>query len=284
MSAAGQFHGAVDPHSAGSATGGAAATPVIELRGVSFRFDHAPILDHVDLAIAPLDFACLVGPNGGGKTTLLRLMLGLLSPTAGTIRIFGQTPAAARRRIGYMPQRTELDPQFPVTVLDVVLMGRLGGGRLGWYRAADRRVAREALRTVRLEDCAARSFSQLSGGQRQRVLIARALACEPEILLLDEPTANLDPAVEDELYDLLSELSRRMTIILVSHDVGVVSKIVRTVVCVNRRVMVHSTSRITPELLRDLYGHDIELVLHDHAHDHNHSHGHTHDHGHAHRH
>jgi len=242
-----------------------AAPAPIELEHVYFSYGPTPVLEDVSLAVAPRDFACLVGPNGGGKTTLLKLVLGLLAPTRGQVRLFGRRPAEARRRAGYMPQRTQLDPQFPVTVLEVVLMGRLGNGwRSGPFGRGERAAALEALEEVGLAELRKRSFAALSGGQRQRVLIARALAAKPEMLLLDEPTANLDPHVEDEFYGLLRRLNERLTIVLVSHDLGVVSQFVKSVICVNGRVQVHPTSALTGELVREVYGHDIELIRHDH--------------------
>ena len=205
-------------------------TPVIEVRNVSFSYQATPVLEDVNLTIYDRESVCMVGPNGGGKTTLLRLLLGQLRPTQGEILIFGQPPEQARLRLGYMPQRSEYDPLFPVTVMDVVLMGRLGQpglrGWLGWHGAGDRRAAREALEQVHMADAAQRPFIALSGGQRQRVLIARALCCQPELLLLDEPTANVDSLVEARLFDELRQLGQRMTIVLVSHDLGFVTNLV----------------------------------------------------------
>ena len=240
--------------------------PVVEVEGVSFAFDTTPVLEDISLSIARGDFVCIVGPNGGGKTTLLRLVLGLLTPSRGRISVFGQSPTEARRRIGYMPQYAHLDPQFPVRVMDVVLMGRLDSWRVGPFRRADRAIAERALEEVALADYAKRSFSALSGGQRQRALIARALACEPEILLLDEPTANLDPLVQDEMNDLLDSLNQRLTVILVSHDVGFVAQYVKTVICVNRDVEVHRAENVTGDSIRELYGHGVQMVHHHHDH------------------
>jgi zinc transport system ATP-binding protein len=242
------------------------AAPVIEVRDLAFDYPQTPVLRNVSFAIQPGDFVCMVGPNGGGKTTLLKLMLGLLTPARGTIRVFGRSPVEARRRIGYMPQRAHLDPQFPVRAIDVVLMGRLRGWRLGPYAAVDRARAVQALSEVGLAELARRPFSALSGGQRQRVLVARALACEPELLLLDEPTANLDPLMQDDVHDLLEQLNKRLTIVIVSHDVGFVAKHVKTVVCVNRDVQVHCATAISGENILDLYGRDVHMVHHGHAH------------------
>jgi zinc transport system ATP-binding protein len=245
--------------------------PDITIKNLSFRFGAIPVLDNVNLAIPSRDFVCIVGPNGGGKTTLLRLILGLLEPDRGTVRVFGRPPREVRKRLGYMPQYVQLDPQFPARVFDVALMGRLGSGSwLGPIRRHDREKALSALEEVGLAHYARRPFAALSGGQRQRVLIARALACDPDILLLDEPTANLDPLVQDDMNDLLHELNQRLTILLVSHDVGFVAQHVRTVVCVNREAIVHNAAEITGDSIRELYGHDVRLVHHSHSHPHHH--------------
>jgi zinc transport system ATP-binding protein len=208
----------------------------------------------------------MVGPNGGGKTTLLKLILGLLKPDRGSVRVLSQKPERARRRIGYMPQHAHVDPQFPVTVMDVVLMGRLGRGRLvGPFRGDDRERARAALAETETAHLHDRGFSALSGGQRQRVLISRALACDPDLLLLDEPTASLDPSIQDELYELLHRLNERMTVVLVSHDVSVVSRHCDKILCVNRRVDEHPASEIEgalATLFPSTSG--VSLVRHDH--------------------
>lgn len=240
--------------------------PVIELRDVAFAYQGVPVLENVNLSVGQRQTVCMVGPNGGGKTTLMRLILGLLTPDRGEIRVFGQPPQRVRRRIGYMPQHVRHDPLFPVTVMDIVLMGRLGrgglGGLLGWYNRADRRAARDALEQVHLEEVARRPFALLSGGQRQRVLIARALCCEPELLLLDEPTANVDSLVEARLFEVLQQLNRRMTVVVVSHDMGFVSSLVESVICVNRQVVVHPTSQLSGEAIKSIYGGDVRIVRH----------------------
>lgn len=238
---------------------------VIEIDDLSFSYDGSAVLSHVQLTVFERDFVCMVGPNGGGKTTLLRLILGLLEPQQGTVRVFGRPPREVRHRIGYMPQHAQLDPQFPATVMDVVLMGRLGPGR-GWgrVRRADREAAERALSEVGLLELRGRPFAQLSGGQRQRLLIARALACEPELLLLDEPTSNLDILVQGDFHELLAELNRRLTIVLVSHDIGFVSRFVRSVVCVNREVRVHPVDGLSAEAVSQLYGREMQTVHHDH--------------------
>ena len=256
--------------------------PAIEASDLSFAYDERPVLERVSLRIEAGDFVSIIGPNGGGKTTILKLALGLLSPDAGEIRVLGRSPVAARQRIGYMPQHVQLDASFPVTAIDVVLMGRLRHAfPIGAFRREDRAATDQALADVRIADLRKRPFFALSGGQRQRVLIARALACDPELLLLDEPTASLDPRVQDELYDLLRELNRRMTVVLVSHDVATVSRHVRTVVCVNRDVEVHPATAIHGELARLLFhgAEGMHLVRHgEHADGTHHEPGHAHGH------
>jgi zinc transport system ATP-binding protein len=239
---------------------------VIDIEDLSFRFDGGPaVLEDVTLQVMEGDFASVIGPNGGGKTTLVKLIVGLLTPTTGSLRVFGTTPTKARPRIGYMPQHAMMDPRFPVRAIDVVMMGRLHPRRsFGTYTSVDRAAAATALATVGLEDQGKRPFSDLSGGQRQRVLLARALVTDPELLLLDEPAANLDQKVEQDFFDLLRELNRHLTIILVSHDLGFVAGFVRTVICVHRRVDVHPTHALDGPIISEIYGGEVRMVRHDH--------------------
>lgn len=237
----------------------------ITCKGLEFGYDGKPVLRNVNISIPAGDFVCVVGPNGSGKTTLLKIALGLLKPTRGSIEVFGQRPEKSQGRIGYVPQHPRLDPLFPVSAMDVVLMGRLGRTRaFGAWGADDRSQAHDALAEVGLSDRAGHHFASLSGGQKQRVLIARALAGEPDLLLLDEPTAGLDAHIEEDFYRLLQELNQRLTILLVSHDLGFVSGFVRSVVCVGQDVVVHPTSEITGQVIADLYGSEMRLVRHDH--------------------
>jgi zinc transport system ATP-binding protein len=239
--------------------------PVITFEDVSFSYDGIPVLEDVNLVVGEREFLSIVGPNAGGKTTILKLILGLVRPSKGTVRVFGEPPVKSRSRIGYMPQNSMHDSLFPVSVLDVVMMGRLGRPkRFGFYVRQDRESAARALQMVEMYEVRKRPFSALSGGQRQRVLIARALVSSPEILLLDEPTANIDAAVETELYEILGKLNERITIALVTHDIGFVSHYVKSVACVNRQVVVHPTSEITGEMINKIYGSDVLMVRHDH--------------------
>jgi zinc transport system ATP-binding protein len=222
---------------------------IITFENVYFSYNKAPVLENVSFQVKELSSVCILGPNGGGKSTLLKLILGLIKPVSGKIRVLGAPPEKVRRRIGYMPQYTSFDPFFPIRVMDIVLMGRLEQHWLGAYSRKDKEAAWRTLELLSLEDVVNKNFSSLSGGQRQRVLIARALASEPEILLLDEPTANIDPGFEIDLQKTLEILSRKVTILTVSHDVGFVSKQYKNVLCVNRTVIKHPTGKIKGEMI-----------------------------------
>lgn len=238
---------------------------IVSLKNVNFSYGPGvPVLEDATFDISENETVCMVGPNGGGKTTLLNLMLGLLKPDNGTISVFGEKPEKARIRIGYMPQYTQFDSDFPVNALDVVIMGRVNRCFWGRYSKDDREAALNAMEEMGVADLAYRHFSALSGGQRQRILIARALTCEPELLLLDEPTANIDPGVQEDFYAKVEELSKRMTVLMVSHDLGVVSRKISSVVCVNRKVNIHPVSRLNGSIIREIYGHDLDIVRHDH--------------------
>ena len=249
-----------------SCNGNAGNDPVICLQDVSFAYDRQPVLTGVNVHVMANELVCVVGPNGGGKSTLLKLILGAIEPTAGRVRVLGDSPARVRKRIGYMPQSLQYDSQFPVTARDVVLMGRLGDRWGGRYSRVDRQAADEAMAIVDVGSLASHSFSTLSGGQRQRVLIARAMACRPELLLLDEPMANVDAAVEAALFETLAHLNRRTTIVMVSHDLKFVSSKVSHVICVNNKVAVHPTGLVDVDTIRELYGSDLRMIRHDHDH------------------
>jgi zinc transport system ATP-binding protein len=241
----------------------------IHIENLDFAYGAISVLEKASLTLGEREFVSIVGPNGGGKTTLLKILLGLLEPQAGSVSVFGEVPMVGRKWIGYLPQHANLDPQFPVTASDVVLMGMLGKTRsLGFYTKADRDAALGMLARVGLEKLENRPLAALSGGQRQRVLIARALVSEPRLLLLDEPTSSLDDFVERELYDLLLELNKELAIAVVSHDIAFVSRYVQKVVCVNRVVHVHPTSEIDENIIHDMYGEHVHMVRHDQEHGH----------------
>ena len=237
--------------------------PVIEIKGLWAGYEDETVLENIDLTVRERDFIGLIGPNGGGKTTLVKVLLGLLPPTRGRVRVMGQPIEAGRAHIGYVPQRVEFDRYFPISVWEVARMGRVGRRRLLWrYTAEDDAIVAEMLRRVEMLDLRDRPIGALSGGQRQRVYIARALVKEPEILLLDEPTASVDPQVSTNIYELLRELNEQKTIILISHDMNAVSSYVRTVGCINRYLFYHDEKEITQEMLEMAYQCPVDLIAH----------------------
>lgn len=240
-------------------------SPVVSLQDVSFSYGGPCVLENVSLEVGEHEFIGIVGPNAGGKSTLLKLMLGLLEPLKGKVRVLGESPERSRTQIGYVPQYPQFSRDFPITVEQTVMMGRLGvSGLFGNYSRHDREVARQAMVETEVADLAARQLCTLSGGQLQRVLMARALACEPRILMLDEPTANIDMRIETEIFDLLKRFNRRMTIIVVSHDVGFISGYVGRVACLNRTLICHHTAAIDGDAIRALYDADVRMVEHRH--------------------
>jgi zinc transport system ATP-binding protein len=249
-------------------------TPALELHDVWLSFRGTPVLEGVDLTLERNDYLAILGPNGSGKTTLLKVILGILEPDRGTVRVFGAPPASCRGRIGYVPQHVRFDLGFPIKAFDVTMMGRLGRRRgLGRQGRSDREIVRRMLERVEMNRYADRQIGTLSGGQLQRVLIARALALEPDLLLLDEPTASLDERIEHSVWELLEELSHEMTVVLVSHDIGAISTYVRSVACLNRKLYYHPSKELTPEILEATYGCSIDLLAHGQPHRVLHEHG-----------
>ncbi|MBD3389753.1 ATP-binding cassette domain-containing protein, partial [Candidatus Micrarchaeota archaeon] len=199
---------------------------VVELKNVSFSYDSIPVLRNVSLSVKKGDLIGVIGPNGGGKTTLLKIILGLLRPTKGNASVFGKTPEAGRGKVGYVPQIANFDREFPIDVLGVVLSGKPGNiSRPGWtYNQEEKSKAMNALETVGMRGYAKRQISKLSGGQIQRVLLARALMSEPRLLLLDEPVSSLDPDAQKNFYELLGRLKEKMAIMIVTHDLTAVTE------------------------------------------------------------
>ena len=245
---------------------------MIEIENATYSYgtDKQPALENANLTIPRGEFASIIGPNGGGKSTLIKLILGLLKPQSGRVLLFGSSPEKTRWRAGYAPQQARVDFRFPINVLDATLAGRFGAPRVGRFHRLfgfdreDKEKALAALEKMGVADLRNKSFGELSGGQRQRVLIARALCSEPDLLVLDEPTNNVDPSSAEKFYELLAELNKSASILMASHDLGVVSQLVDSVVCVNRTVRVHPTSELSGELVRELYHSDVKLVRHDH--------------------
>ena len=247
----------------------------IELRDVHFSYNGSPVLNGVSLEVPEGAFLAVLGPNGGGKSTLLKLLLGLISPQSGSVQVLGRAPGQSGGLIGYLPQYAKSGRGFPITVLDAVVLGLVRPGLAGIRgllpSRRERDLARKALERVDLVDQAERSLADLSGGQRQRAFIARALVSGPRLLLLDEPTASVDPVARDGLLRLLADLNKEMTIVMVSHDVSALSRGVTGVACVNRTLHSHPAPVLTPELFQMVYGGGaaeccpVDLVTHGHG-------------------
>jgi zinc transport system ATP-binding protein len=236
---------------------------VVSLEDVWVQYNGVPILEGINLAIEQDDFLGIIGPNGGGKTTLLKIILGLISPSRGKVSVLGKPPEKSRSNIGYVPQHNLFDRDFPINVWDVVLMGRYGkSGLFRRYSSEDRRATQDALQTVGMLDYKDRQMGKLSGGELQRIFIARALVAEPKLLLLDEPTASVDPAMQTEFYELLEKLKRQMAIVLVSHDISAISIYVDKLACLNRQLHYHGSKEITPEILEATYKCPVQMIAH----------------------
>lgn len=238
--------------------------PAVCLQNVSAGYSKITALENINLNIEAGSFTGIIGPNGGGKTTLLKVMLGLLEPWTGQVRIFGQDPQENRRLVGYVPQATNINRQFPISVREVVSMGRLAGKSLFFHRysTVDQDMINHCLTRLDVLDLAERQIGQLSSGQWQRVLIARALAVEPVLLLLDEPTSGLDANASSMVYELLQELNREITIIMVTHDTLAISAYVRDIACINHHLHYHGEPDISSELIMQLYGCPVDLIAH----------------------
>jgi len=235
----------------------------IQIRDLSLGYENDLVLNKINLDIYEKEYLGIIGPNGGGKTTLIKAILGLLKPFKGSISIYGEPPEIGRRHIGYVPQFAEYDKDYPISVWDVVLMGRRNKrGITPWYSSEDKKRALEALEVVAILDLKEKQIGSLSGGQRQRVFIARALVSKPKILLLDEPTASVDHEMEVSIYNMLADLNKEITILLVTHDVGVISSYVNRIVCLNRDAFTHDEMLLSKEMLEKSYRCPVDLISH----------------------
>ena len=238
--------------------------PVVEMADVSFSFGEETVLKDVSLTVNAGDFVGIIGPNGGGKTTLLRLALGVLRPAGGSVRLLGGPPEKTRIRAGYIPQETSSNKWFPISVIDVALMGLLSRRTMFRpYTPADREKASAILDELRLSHLKTRSIGELSGGQRQKVLLARALVSEPAILFLDEPTASIDTLGQDEIYEFLLKINKTgTTVVLVTHNVGAVSAYIRSVACVNRQLFYHADGLLDEKSIAATFGCPVDIIAH----------------------
>jgi zinc transport system ATP-binding protein len=236
---------------------------IVRLKDVRVSYGGIPALEDINLSILQHDFLGIIGPNGGGKSTLLKVLLGLVKPNSGSVSVFGKPPEQARSQIGYVSQHYSFDRYFPASVWDVVMMGCYS--RTGLFRRydhQDRAATAKALARVGMLEHSNKQIGRLSGGQQQRVFIARALVAEPKLLLLDEPTASIDSSIQTEFYELLGELKKNLTIVMVSHDIGAVSVYVDKIACLNLQLYYHGSKEITAEILEATYKCPVQLIAH----------------------
>ncbi|NLI22709.1 MAG: ABC transporter ATP-binding protein [Clostridiales bacterium] len=243
--------------------GGATAPAALRVHHVSIHYGQTSAIADVCLDVRQGAYLGLIGPNGGGKTTLLNGILGLIPLTSGTVEIFGQTPQAARGLVGYVPQHTTLNRRFPITVAEAVLAGRIPPGTRPFFRytTEDRDAARQVIRRLGLERLARRQASQLSGGEFQKMLLARALVSQPKLLLLDEPTANVDAPSRVSIFELLQTLRQDMTILLVSHDLLDIVTRVDSIACINRTLLYQGEPALDADRMEQVFGSRVGLQL-----------------------
>ena len=233
----------------------------VEINNLSIKYNEQLVLHDINFSIEEKDFMAIIGPNGGGKSTLLKVILGILTPDTGEVKVFGREPKKARDLMGYLPQNLVFDPDFPINVFETVLTGRYHV-LFKDYSKQDRKAVLQSLKDVEMQDLKDRQISKLSGGQMQRVFIARAIVREPKLLLMDEPMASIDPEMQRSFYDLMSQLKDKMSIVLVSHDVGAVSTHVDKIACLNRELYYHGPVEDSANGLEEIYHCPIELISH----------------------
>lgn len=233
------------------------SNPLIEIKDMDVAYQKTLVLSKVSLSVFDRDFIGIIGPNGGGKTSLVKAILGLIKPVNGSVEL-----KLNRSEIGYLPQGHQVDESFPITVKEVIASGLEHGLKIGLGSRRSRQVKVEkALETVGLESLQSRSIGELSGGEFQRTMLARAIISSPRLLVLDEPDTHVDNLFETELYELLKDLNRDLTILLVSHDIGIISPYIKTIACVNRDLHYHPSNEINEEQLK-VYNCPIEVIAH----------------------
>ncbi|WP_294612871.1 metal ABC transporter ATP-binding protein [uncultured Bacteroides sp.] len=241
-------------------------TPLIEIKNLSAGYDHRTVLRNVNLTVYDRDFLGIIGPNGGGKTTLIKCILGLLKPTAGEILYSDKQSLTTNRsslKMGYLPQYNSIDRKFPITVEEVILSGLSSQKSLiSRFTGAHREKARQVIARMGLEGLEERAIGALSGGQLQRALLGRAIISDPELVVLDEPSTYIDKRFEARLYELLAEINHDCAIILVSHDIGTVLQQVKSIACVNETLDYHPDTGVSEEWLERNFNCPIELLGH----------------------
>lgn len=236
---------------------------IVSLRGVGVAYDGCTAIEGVDLDIYDDDFLGIIGPNGGGKSSLVKAILGAV-PHSGRIEIAESLRKGTHYKIGYMPQVSQFDRRFPISIRELVMSGlQTERGFLGFYSSRDKHLAEHLLREAGIADIGARPIGEVSGGQMQRALLCRAVIAEPRLLILDEPTNFVDNRFEHELYAMLQRLNERMAVVMISHDLGTITSVVKSIVCVNRHVHRHDSNILTQEQLLN-YDCPIQVVSHGH--------------------
>lgn len=240
----------------------------VELEKISVSYGNVKALKNINLQVEQGAFLGVIGPNGGGKTTLLKVILGLIKAETGKVKIMGEELTEKTGQIGYVPQISNFDRGFPINVLDLVLTARLGSKLKFFhrYQKKDLKKAESVLNRLNLLELKDRQIAELSGGQLQRVLIARGLAVEPEILLLDEPTANVDARSTSEIYQLLKKLNQKKTIIVVTHDLAAVSSYFDSLACLNGELYHHGDKKLDQDKTKQVFGCPVDLIAHGHPH------------------
>jgi ABC-type Mn/Zn transport systems, ATPase component len=238
--------------------------PAIKVSDLNVYYGTVPALTDINLEVSDGEYLGIIGPNGGGKSTLLKAMLGLVPPTSGSVTIYGEAVGRAKTHIGYVPQFASMDRRFPITAFEAALTGRLSRGLqpLHRYSKTDREAAATSLERVGITDLSGRQLSALSGGEFQRLLIARALTVEPKLLMLDEPTASVDASSREKIYTLLGELNKSMTVVLVTHDLLAVSSQVHRLACLSGKLVYHGEPELDRETINTLYGCPVDLIAH----------------------
>ncbi|MGM0609088.1 MAG: metal ABC transporter ATP-binding protein [Candidatus Muiribacteriota bacterium] len=227
---------------------------IVKINNLNFKYEYENVLENINLEIKEKDFLALIGPNGGGKSTLIKLILGLLKPSSGSVELFGKKPSVTRFKAGYVPQQQPEDYNFPVTVKEIIEMGFLG------LKGRNCQKFKELVKELELTSLINKKIGRLSGGQKQRVFIARALIAEPELLILDEPVSGIDNEGQKKIFRILKSLNKKITILMVSHDLNVLINQTNSVACVNKTICYHNFPEITNEMKDLFYGCQAEII------------------------